>query len=104
MAFVVGYGSHLLADSYRAALAGRFDELTFLLWPVLPSPDYAAGNFDYHLQKLVALMAEVDVYRLVANWRDPFVFQLWLVVVVLVLWASHRAPPLPALRAWWASR
>jgi len=40
LAFVVGYLSHLLGDSVDAVLAGRYGELRFLLWPLLPPIDY----------------------------------------------------------------
>jgi membrane-bound metal-dependent hydrolase YbcI (DUF457 family) len=42
--FAFGYLSHLLGDVVVPLMAGRIGELTFLLWPVLPSPEYGADN------------------------------------------------------------
>lgn len=103
-AFALGYASHLIADSYVPLLGGRFEELTFLLWPALPSPEYDATGFSFHYRKLAAMVAEVDAHRLLTAWNDPFVVELWLVLVAVVLWARHRAPPLPTLRVWVATR
>ena len=39
-AFSLGYVVHLLTDIPPSVLAGDFEELTFLFWPVLEQPDY----------------------------------------------------------------
>ena len=57
-AFAVGYLSHLLGDSLGALAAGRYGDLTFLLWPVLPPPAYSAD-------------AVSPVVRLLALYRTP---------------------------------
>ncbi|GAB7120018.1 hypothetical protein JCM9743_24830 [Natrinema sp. JCM 9743] len=48
VAFLVGYGSHLLADVPPAALSGEFAHAAYLLWPVLEQPPEApvAGILD----------------------------------------------------------
>lgn len=38
VAFAVGYGSHILADAYRALFQGKFYEARWLLWPVYRLP------------------------------------------------------------------
>jgi hypothetical protein len=43
-AFAVGHLSHLLADSYAAALAGRWADLGFLFYPVVPPITYPADG------------------------------------------------------------
>jgi len=46
--FLVGYGSHLLADIPPAVLSGEFAHAAYLLWPVLEQPpeDPVAGILD----------------------------------------------------------
>lgn len=39
LAFTVGYGSHLLGDSWKALAAGRIHDARFLLWPIFRLPD-----------------------------------------------------------------
>lgn len=40
----LGYVSHLVADTYRPALAGRWWELGCLAWPLIPAREYAADD------------------------------------------------------------
>ncbi|WP_267643249.1 metal-dependent hydrolase [Haloarchaeobius amylolyticus] len=48
-----GYGAHLVGDSLHSLLRLRFADLTFLLWPVLPSPDYPTDkSFTAHFAEL----------------------------------------------------
>lgn len=51
-AFALGYASHLLGDTYIALWYQRTEELTFLLWPVLPPYPYDefSGFLDFALQ------------------------------------------------------
>ncbi|WP_226005466.1 metal-dependent hydrolase [Natrinema salinisoli] len=46
--FLVGYGSHLLADIPPAVLSGEFAHAAYLLWPVLEQPpeEPVAGILD----------------------------------------------------------
>ncbi|MFC7202638.1 metal-dependent hydrolase [Haloferax namakaokahaiae] len=44
LAFVVGTLSHFLGDTYRLALAGDWESLTFLLWPVFPATVYPSDG------------------------------------------------------------
>ena len=57
-AFAVGYLSHLLGDSVGALAAGRYGDLAFLLWPVLPPVEYPGD-------------AVSPVARLLALYRTP---------------------------------
>jgi membrane-bound metal-dependent hydrolase YbcI (DUF457 family) len=43
-AFAFGHLAHLLGDVVNPVIAGRTGELTFLLWPVLPTPEYGADD------------------------------------------------------------
>jgi len=40
VAFAIGYGSHIAADSPWHLLMGEYHELGFLLWPITPMPAY----------------------------------------------------------------
>ena len=62
-AFAVGYASHLLGDTYAALWGWRTEELTFLLWPLLPPYPYDdfSGLVDF------ALRAEVTTGLLVQS-------------------------------------
>ena len=44
IAFGFGHLSHVVGDVWAAAAAGRTEELTFLLWPALPAPEYASDS------------------------------------------------------------
>lgn len=83
-AFGVGYLSHLLGDSAHAVVTAEWAELTFLLWPVLPSPEPELGK---------SLMA-----HLVAIEGSPrFLFGLLLTGVALAVWARDGLPGLETL-------
>lgn len=55
--FAVGYGFHLLGDSIEPLLAGRYDELRFLLWPVLPAIEYPKDAIS-PVERLLTVYAE----------------------------------------------
>ena len=101
IAFAIGYASHLPADAVGALGDHEPGELTFLLWPVLPAPEYESTGFEYHARKLVEAVstAGADPVSVFAPWSDPFVAQLWLFVAALGLWVLHGGPPLASLRA-----
>ena len=54
-AFGVGYASHLFGDSYVALYYWRPEELTYLLWPVLPPYPYDdfVGLTDFFSQVVI---------------------------------------------------
>ncbi|WP_160133570.1 metal-dependent hydrolase [Halococcus salsus] len=79
VAFAVGYASHLVADSYRALLSGRYAALSSLGWPLLPPPrfDHEGGIVD-HFRGL--------------SFTPAFAFQLVLVALAAVVWVADGAP------------
>lgn len=78
VAFVVGWVSHIFADGLHAAAAGRFSELSYAVWPLLPLPSYSTDpSFLAHLQTL-----RVDASLIV---------ELTLCVIALGLWYRRRS-------------
>lgn len=50
---VIGYFSHIVTDLPSEVLHGEFAEASFLLWPLLPPPEYSTDpSFGAHLAKL----------------------------------------------------
>lgn len=96
--FVLGYLSHLGADSYRAVLTGRFGELTFLAWPLLSLPDYERNSPWDHLDALVGAFRDTDASLFLARPMGAFTGQLVLFVAVCLLWVSQGTPGLARLR------
>ena len=92
VAFGVGYYSHLVADSYAAAVTGRWAELAFLGWPLLTPPD-SSGPASV-VQRFAALADELAAGDVSAFLAVEFV----LVVLAVALWASHGFPGLRVLR------
>lgn len=45
VAFVVGYGSHLVADSIQPVLTGEYFKLGYWLWPLTAVPDGESQSF-----------------------------------------------------------
>ncbi len=85
-AFGLGYGSHLVGDALHPVVTGAWGDLTFLLWPVLPSPAYETGqSLTAHLQAIEA-----------SPW---FLFGLLLTAIAVVVWHRDGAPGLAVLRA-----
>jgi hypothetical protein len=89
-AFALGYYSHLVGDSYGAALAGRFHELSFLLWPVLP--------LDTADEPTVGIVQ----YLLNAQLNGQMAFEIGLAGLVFVWWVLDGAPGVAAV--WNAMR
>ena len=86
LAFGVGYLSHLVADSYQAAVTGQWADLAFLGWPLVPAP--VSTGPDSIVDRFAALGGE-----LAAGDVSPFLaFEFALVVLALALWASHGFP------------
>ncbi|MDS0281581.1 metal-dependent hydrolase [Haloarcula onubensis] len=89
LAFVVGYASHLAGDAIPKLPAGDFDSLTFLLWPVLPLPEYEGG--EPVLANLADIAAAPAAYLLASPGR------LALLVVVFVVWSVDGFPGVPGV-------
>lgn len=92
-AFTLGWGSHLVGDSIQSLHNHAYRELTFLLWPVLPAPDYAATSFQYHLAQLLWLLHQVTLHSLFSPGDNFFVLQIWLAMFVFLLWIGQGMPP-----------
>jgi len=83
----VGWVSHSFTDALYPLLAGKFDEVTFLAWPLLPLPAYEVdGSFAAHF----ALISP----------SPTFLFELLLVVLASVAWHADGHPGLATVRSW----
>jgi len=91
-AFTIGYLSHLLGDSYRSLLAGQWADVSFLLWPVFPPPDYPTSSFGVHWQQLLAAAGDVTVLGIVTGELPLVAYQALLAGVVVVWWLYEGAP------------
>ena len=79
-AFALGYYSHLVGDSFRPALDGRFHDLAFLLWPLFrldPADESTAGIVQYLLD---------------AQLQGTVALELGLAGIVFVWWILDGAP------------
>ncbi len=76
IAFAIGYVSHLVADIPWHVLAGDYDELGFLLWPVTEMPAYSGV-------KVIGTVWGVEVTTL---WFEGMIF----VIGLLVWWFDDR--------------
>jgi hypothetical protein len=82
LAFGLGYLSHLVGDAYGALYYWRTEELTFLLWPILPPYPYDdftgfahfATSVELSLTLVTAFLAAaaVGVVFLVQFYRAPW--------------------------------
>jgi hypothetical protein len=90
--FVLGYGSHLLADSYHSLAAGRLSELTFLLWPVLALPEYERDSPLDHLDALVHAAERVDPAVALREPMGAFTGQVALFAIAGAIWVWSGAP------------
>ncbi|HKJ58176.1 MAG TPA: metal-dependent hydrolase [Halobacteriales archaeon] len=92
-AFAIGYYSHLGADALYPLLEGRFGELAFLGWPVLPPIEYTGST------SVVARFAELFRELAAGHVAPTFGFELLLVLAAAALWASQDFPGLALLRS-----
>ncbi len=91
-AFAIGSLSHLAGDSYAAFLAGKWDELSFLLWPVLPTPDYGEDSLSVHLVEMLSEVNSVSPDALLAGTASAFALQLVMAAFVGVVWLVDGMP------------
>lgn len=83
--FAFGYYTHLLGDSIRPVLDGRFHDLAFLLWPVVsqaPPAEPKTGILRYLLD---------------ARLEGSVVVDLGIAGVALALWLLEGAPGIRGL-------
>jgi hypothetical protein len=91
VAFAVGYLSHPFADALSPVLAGEYDYVRYLGWPVLDQPPYdTSGGF-------AAQFADLEPSAAVLAGTV-------LVGFALVVWLRDGRPGLAALREWLRSR
>jgi len=84
LAFVVAYASHLAGDAIPKLPDGEFGELTFLLWPLLPLPEYAGA--EPVLANLTEILTAPSAYLLASPVRLVFL------TAVLALWGADGFP------------
>jgi len=84
LAFIVGYASHLAGDALPKLPAGDFDSLTFLLWPLLPLPEYEGA------EPVVANLAEVVAAPAAYLLASPV--RLAFLVAVFAVWSADGFP------------
>jgi len=78
--FALGYYSHLLGDSIRPLLGGRFHDLTFLLWPVFEAETGSEPSIG------------IIQYLLNAQLGGTVLIELGLASAVFVWWLLDGAP------------
>lgn len=86
-AFAIGYLTHPLVDGLQAFVAGEWQFLTYLAYPLLPAPHYPGEHgLLAHLLRLEA-----------SPW---IVGELVLTAAALLVWRHHGYPGLPVVRGW----
>ncbi|WP_135820846.1 metal-dependent hydrolase [Halostella litorea] len=86
VAFGVGYGVHLATDALPTLAAGRYADLAFLAWPLLPAVEYDTDpSFAAHFLGIEP--------------TPLFLFEIGLSAVALAVWVRDGTPGVDALRA-----
>lgn len=98
--FSIGWGSHIVGDSIGSLMQGSYSQLSFLLWPLRPAPDYEAPNFLFHARQLLASLRELNGDVVMSPGENLFIFQLWLAVGVFLLWLAQGMPPIRTVGHW----
>lgn len=96
-AFALGYLSHLLADGWRAVLGLEASRLTYLVWPLLPLPDYPKDSLGLHLAALIKSVVELNPEMALREPMGPATGQLVLFMIAVTLWVRYGAPGLRVL-------
>ena len=86
LAFAVAYASHLLGDALPKLPDGDYESLTFLLWPLLPLPDY--GGAEQPLESLGEILAMPGAYVFASPAR------LAVLGIVALVWRADGCPGL----------
>ena len=84
LAFAISYVTHLFGDALPKLVQGNYEGLTFLLWPLLPLPEYE--GLSSVLESVRALAADPMTYLSVGSYRVA------IVAFVVVLWAADGFP------------
>ena len=91
VAFAVGYVTHPFADALAPLLAGEYEYIRYLGWPVLDQPPYdTSRGFGAHF-------AALEPSSLVLAGA-------FLVGFALLIWLRDGRPGLAALREWLRAR
>ena len=93
VAFTIGYFTHPIADGLNAIVSGQWTDITFMVWPLLPIPDYEASNFVYHLQDLLTSIRGLSLQSLLHPISEHFVLEIWLTFFLVILWIVDGLPP-----------
>ncbi|MGQ4557343.1 metal-dependent hydrolase [Halobellus sp. GM3] len=96
-AFFVGYLTHLLGDSYGALLTSQFDRASFLLWPILPAPEYTTTSFGQHWIQLLTRVRTITVQGFLSGDLPMVAYQGLLAGFVAVLWVIDGTPGIDPL-------
>lgn len=91
--FTIGYLTHPLADSYLDILQGNWSKLSFMVYPILPSPNYRAESFGYHADLLTEAINRLSIERILSPWNDHFLIEFWIAFLIALLWAYDGFPP-----------
>lgn len=86
-ALAVGLVSHPLADALHPLVSGEWVYLSFLGWPLLPSPEYDGPE---------SVLARLRMLEM----TPFFAFELLVTAAAIALWAGHGYPGLGTLRSW----
>jgi len=86
VAFLCGMLVHVLTDGLYAAVEGEFADLSYLLWPALPMPDYETE------QSFLAHFANLSL-------TSDVTFEFVLVLAAAVVWWVDGRPGLALVRA-----
>lgn len=91
LGFGVGYYAHLAGDAVYPLVAGRWADIAFLGWPLLPAAE--SSGPDSVVQRFVDLMAGLAAGEVSAF----FAVEVGLVVLAAVIWAAQGCPGLGAI-------
>jgi membrane-bound metal-dependent hydrolase YbcI (DUF457 family) len=87
IAFATGYISHLFGDAIVPVLAGQYEYVTYLVWPLLELPPHEQGT------GLIEQLAGLELTPLVLAG-------ITLIALAFVVWLRDGRPGLSILRGW----
>lgn len=89
--FTIGALTHLLTDSVPSLFLGEYG-VSYLLWPILPSPQYGVRSFSHHLQQLIATYQSLNTASLMEIAKSMFAIQILLAFIVTIIWVIDGYP------------
>lgn len=90
-AFGIGYLSHPLVDAFHPFIQGDWAFLSFLAWPLLPTPDYQGPT------SILVRLTQLEP-------TPMFLFELLLTAIAIGFWFHHGRPGLETLHSWVRTR